>query len=147
MKRLPDGAFYDRELETMPWEQVQALTFERTRQQLERVYAVSPWYRRRFDEAGEAIGEWRFIGLFTSSAYSHSPRDIPLLRRKVRTAIERAGLTRHDQPGGRLMTAHLVLTAVELRDRLDTDVRGQCSEDGPQVEVPVRHMKGDDARR
>ncbi len=47
---------------------------------------------RRFDEAGEAIGEWRFIGLFTSSAYSHSPRDIPLLRRKVRKVIERAGL-------------------------------------------------------
>jgi phenylacetate-CoA ligase len=49
---LPDGTYYDRELETMPWEQVYALSFERTRQQIERVYALSPWYRRRFDEAG-----------------------------------------------------------------------------------------------
>lgn len=49
---MPDGTYYDRELETMPWTQVQALTFERTRRQIERVYATSPWYRRRFEEAG-----------------------------------------------------------------------------------------------
>src|SRR5690606_26551013 len=36
-----------------------------------------------FDEDGVAVGEKRFIGLFTSIAYSENPRNIPLLRLKV----------------------------------------------------------------
>lgn len=36
-----------------------------------------------FDPKGRAVGERRFLGLFTSSAYSHSASDIPLLRMKV----------------------------------------------------------------
>ncbi|HSN52187.1 MAG TPA: NAD-glutamate dehydrogenase domain-containing protein, partial [Woeseiaceae bacterium] len=45
---------------------------------------------KEFDKSGKAIGERRFIGLFTSAAYSESPRSIPLLRHKVRKVIERA---------------------------------------------------------
>jgi phenylacetate-CoA ligase len=56
---MPDGTFYDRELETMPWPKIQAMTFERTRHQLERIYATSAWYRRRFDEAGVRPGDIR----------------------------------------------------------------------------------------
>lgn len=48
----PDGTYYDRELETMPWEQVQQATFEKAQRQLERVYERSVVYRERFDEAG-----------------------------------------------------------------------------------------------
>ena len=33
--------------------------------------------------AGIFVGERRFVGLFTSSAYSAQPRTIPLLRRKI----------------------------------------------------------------
>ena len=47
---------------------------------------------KRFDEAGRVIGEWRFLGLYTSSAYQTSPFGIPVLRAKVRAVIERAGL-------------------------------------------------------
>jgi glutamate dehydrogenase len=47
---------------------------------------------KRFDDAGEVVGERRFLGLYTSTAYSASPHDIPLLRRKVRKVRERAGL-------------------------------------------------------
>lgn len=36
-----------------------------------------------FDDGGRAVGERRFLGLFTSSAYSRNARDIPLLRAKV----------------------------------------------------------------
>lgn len=43
---------YDPELETTPWADVQKMTFEAAREQLERVYDRSPFYRRRFDEAG-----------------------------------------------------------------------------------------------
>jgi glutamate dehydrogenase len=47
---------------------------------------------KRFDEAGGVVGEDRFLGLFTSTAYSASPAEIPLLRRKVTSVVERAGL-------------------------------------------------------
>ncbi len=46
---------------------------------------------KRFDSAGDVIGERRFLGLYTSSAYNANPSDIPLLRRKVQAVIERAG--------------------------------------------------------
>jgi len=46
---------------------------------------------KRFDADGEVVGEHRFLGLFTSSTYSSSPIDIPLLRHKVSSVVERAG--------------------------------------------------------
>ncbi len=51
-----------------------------------------------YDKNGNAIGERRFIGLLTSVAYSESPRNIPLLRHKVRRVFERA---RVDETGHR----------------------------------------------
>jgi len=47
---------------------------------------------KRFDANGEVCGEHRFLGLFTSTAYSANPADIPLLRRKVANIVKRAGL-------------------------------------------------------
>ncbi|MDE2196747.1 MAG: NAD-glutamate dehydrogenase, partial [Gammaproteobacteria bacterium] len=47
---------------------------------------------KRFDSKGNVIGEWRFLGLFTSTAYSRSPRDIPVLREKVAEVIRRSKL-------------------------------------------------------
>ncbi len=38
---------------------------------------------KRFNEKGELIGERRFVGLYTSTAYHSSPRYIPFLRHKV----------------------------------------------------------------
>ncbi len=38
------------------------------------------------------MGERRFVGLFTSSAYSAQPRTIPLLRRKLKAVMDHAGL-------------------------------------------------------
>ncbi len=38
---------------------------------------------KRFNDQGELIGERRFIGLYTSTAYHSSPRSIPFLRHKV----------------------------------------------------------------
>ncbi len=46
---------------------------------------------KRFGPAGEVIGERRFLGLFTSTAYNANPADIPLLRKKVASVIKRAG--------------------------------------------------------
>jgi glutamate dehydrogenase len=53
---------------------------------------------KTFDAQGEVAGEQRFIGLWTSSAYSMSPREIPLLRHKVQRVIAQFGVspTSHD---------------------------------------------------
>ncbi|HWB56906.1 MAG TPA: NAD-glutamate dehydrogenase [Gaiellaceae bacterium] len=47
---------------------------------------------KRFGENGEVVGERRFLGLYTSSAYSARPDEIPLLRRKAGKVRERSGL-------------------------------------------------------
>ncbi|HXV23931.1 MAG TPA: NAD-glutamate dehydrogenase [Alphaproteobacteria bacterium] len=46
---------------------------------------------KRFDAQGRVIGERLLVGLLTSVAYSRSPRQIPLLRRKVQNILARAG--------------------------------------------------------
>ena len=46
---------------------------------------------KRFDRGGELVGEHRFCGLFTSTAYTQPARGIPYLRRKIERIIGRAG--------------------------------------------------------
>ncbi len=45
---------------------------------------------KTFDKKGHVTGERLFVGLFTSVAYTRSPRQIPLLREKVERVFERA---------------------------------------------------------
>jgi len=54
---------------------------------------------KRYDATGNVRGEHRFIGLYTSSAYTASPLDVPVLRRKVAGVVQRAGFlpASHDQ--------------------------------------------------
>ncbi len=56
---------------------------------------------KRYNAAGEVVGEHRFVGLFTSTAYRARVSETPLLRGKVRAIAERAGLV----PGGHLAKA------------------------------------------
>ena len=56
-----------------------------------------------FDGNGNAVGERLFVGLFTSLAYSRSPRVIPLLRRKVARTLERAGFAPASHDGKALL--------------------------------------------
>jgi glutamate dehydrogenase len=46
---------------------------------------------KRFDADGRATGEFRIVGLFTSTVYTRSARTIPYLRRKVDAVLTRAG--------------------------------------------------------
>ena len=46
---------------------------------------------KRYDAKGRVIGQRLFVGLFTSAAYSRSPRNIPLLRRRLEKTMLRAG--------------------------------------------------------
>jgi glutamate dehydrogenase len=45
---------------------------------------------KRFDENGKVVGERRFLGLYTHTAYYATPREIPILRRKVDEVLARA---------------------------------------------------------
>jgi glutamate dehydrogenase len=47
---------------------------------------------KHFNAKGEVTGETRFLGLYSHTAYSENPMQVPLLRRKLSDVIERAGL-------------------------------------------------------
>src|ERR1700704_3284350 len=63
---------------------------------------------KKFDGKGNLVGERRFIGLFTSTAYSQLPTEIPLLRRKVARVLEGSGLPPSGHDGKAL--AHILDT-------------------------------------
>ncbi len=69
---------------------------------------------KRFDAKGQVTGEDRFLGLFTSTAYSANPSEIPLLRRKTADVVTRAGLT----PGSHAGKALINILANYPRDEL-----------------------------
>jgi glutamate dehydrogenase len=58
---------------------------------------------KRFDRDGELVGECRFCGLFTSTAYTRSVRAIPYLRRKADNIIRRAGFDQSSHSGKALV--------------------------------------------
>src|SRR4051812_25039730 len=58
---------------------------------------------RRFGPDGEVVGIRLFAGLFTSLAYSRSPRSIPLLRLKVQHTMARSGLPPDSHDGKALL--------------------------------------------
>jgi glutamate dehydrogenase len=59
---------------------------------------------KRFDPKGQVLGEQRFLGLLTSTAYNSHPADIPLLRRKVKNVVTRAGFDPKGHMGKELVT-------------------------------------------
>ena len=54
---------------------------------------------KRFDRDGNVIGELRIVGLFTSTAYTHSAAQIPLLRSKVARVIDHFGFDPQSHSG------------------------------------------------
>jgi glutamate dehydrogenase len=58
---------------------------------------------KTFDESGEVVGERRFLGLFSSAAYTESVMRIPLLREKAREVLKRAGFDPRSHAGKALM--------------------------------------------
>lgn len=63
---------------------------------------------KRFNDKGELIGERRFIGLYTTTAYHSSPRQIPFLRHKVDRIIEDLGFPPDSHDGKE--TVHILET-------------------------------------
>ena len=58
---------------------------------------------KTFDENGEVVGERRFLGLFSSAAYTESLTRIPVIRVKAKQVIDRAGFAPLSHSGKALM--------------------------------------------
>ncbi|MGW7049383.1 NAD-glutamate dehydrogenase [Streptomyces avermitilis] len=58
---------------------------------------------KKFDENGEVIGERRFLGLFSSAAYTESVRRVPVIRRKVEEVLKGAGFSPNSHDGRDLL--------------------------------------------
>ncbi|HXA35915.1 MAG TPA: NAD-glutamate dehydrogenase [Steroidobacteraceae bacterium] len=54
---------------------------------------------KHFDANGRLTGEKRFLGLWTSTAYSSNPREIPVLRHKVAQVVEHFALAPDSHDG------------------------------------------------
>ena len=58
---------------------------------------------KKFDEQGNVIGERRFLGLFSSAAYTESVRRVPVVSRKVNEVLEGAGFSPNSHDGRDLL--------------------------------------------
>ncbi|CAL9469951.1 NAD-specific glutamate dehydrogenase [Streptomyces sp. enrichment culture] len=58
---------------------------------------------KKFDADGNVIGERRFLGLFSSAAYTESVRRVPVIRRKVEEVLEQAGFSPNSHDGRDLL--------------------------------------------
>ncbi|MPZ33517.1 MAG: NAD-glutamate dehydrogenase [Rhodospirillales bacterium] len=58
---------------------------------------------KTYDADGRVTGERRLVGLFTSTAYHATVRDVPLLRGRVDTILRRSGLDVHSHDGKALL--------------------------------------------
>lgn len=74
----------------------------------------------RLDKKGEIIGEFQFFGLFTSSAYNQSVKDIPLLRSKVKYALKKARFSGDSHDGKAL---------IHIMESLPRDILFQITEE------------------
>jgi glutamate dehydrogenase len=54
---------------------------------------------KRVDDSGEVVGEYRFLGLYTHAAYHESITRIPVLRRKLVSVLEQAGVAPDSHDG------------------------------------------------
>jgi glutamate dehydrogenase len=54
---------------------------------------------KRVDDAGEVNGEYRFLGLYTHAAYHESIARIPVLRRKLASVLDEAGMAADSHDG------------------------------------------------
>ncbi|WP_189222175.1 NAD-glutamate dehydrogenase [Saccharothrix coeruleofusca] len=67
--------------------------------------SVYPYYVgvKSFDAEGNLAGEHRFLGVFSTSALHEDVLDIPVVERRVREVIHRAGFPLHSYSGQRML--------------------------------------------
>ena len=67
--------------------------------------SIYPFYVgvKTFDDAGKVTGEHRFLGVFSTSALHEDVLDIPVIERRVREVIHRAGFPLASYSGQRML--------------------------------------------
>ncbi len=85
------------------------------------------------DELGNLIGEYRWLGLYTSLVFNNSPRNFPIIGHKLRTVIEGSGLDSNGHDGKRLMQIMETFPREELFQT--------TTEDLMQTAVGVLHIQ------
>ncbi|MFD9397105.1 NAD-glutamate dehydrogenase [Streptomyces sp. NPDC060000] len=58
---------------------------------------------KKFDKEGNVVGERRFLGLFSSAAYTESVVRVPVVRRKVEAVLKGAGFSPNSHDGRDLL--------------------------------------------
>jgi glutamate dehydrogenase len=92
---------------------------------------------KRFDAKGRPTGEFRIVGLFTSSAYTRRAASIPYLRHKIQRVLERA----HYDPGSHSGKALANVLETYPRDELfqiDDELLYQFAHEILQLETRPR---------
>ena len=103
---------------------------------------------KRFDASGNLIGEYRIIGLFTSTAYTRAAHSIPYLRRKIAAVEQRAGLNSGSHSGKALANVLEHYPRDELF-QVDEDTLYRFAlailqlDERPRVRVLARHDRFD----
>ncbi len=108
-----DHPGHEHHLPPLPGHGVRRRVRERRLFRATRVPARSPVLRpdeltciaiARYDPAGRFVGEHRLIGLLTATAYRIDADEIPVVRRKLATVLDRAGYPLHSHSGRELRT-------------------------------------------
>ena len=103
---------------------------------------------KQFSPEGQLVGEFRIVGLFTSTAYTRQARTIPYLRRKVDKVLRRAGFAPESHAGKSLVNVLETYPRDELF-QIDDDQLYEFSqairflEERPRVCVLARHDRFD----
>jgi glutamate dehydrogenase len=87
---------------------------------------------KRFDDAGAVSGERRFLGLYTHTAYRATPWEIPVLRRKAQSVVDRSGFV----PG-----SHDHKALVEILESYPRDELFQIGDDElDEIALGILHL-------
>jgi glutamate dehydrogenase len=103
---------------------------------------------KRFDANGNVCGEFRIVGLFTSTAYTRSTRSIPYLRKKVDALLKRARFHPSGHSGKALVNALETYPRDDLF-RIDDDLLYEFAmlilelDERPRVRVLARRDRFD----
>ncbi|HEX6749034.1 MAG TPA: NAD-glutamate dehydrogenase domain-containing protein [Longimicrobium sp.] len=94
---------------------------------------------KRLDEQGNVVGEWRFLGLFTSQAYAQSPADIPVLRQKADSILAQSGARKGSHDYKEIVSALHEMPKEELFQATTEQLR-------EEVGAVLAHLFSDEVR-
>lgn len=117
---MADHDYYDPQLETTPWEEIQRATLEKAKRQMGRVYAKSDYYREKYDRAGVSpadIGtpeDWGRVPLFEKDEERECQRLAPPLGAHL--CVDPSEVVRiHASSGTTGVPTFFAFTAADLR--------------------------------